>query len=80
MFTAAELQVIDRNYFTVRSSKMVRAMILEPGKHTEVRYICPKKIDELVDGSLHLERRPRRFRQHAEHLRLPCPVNLHSSH
>lgn len=29
---------------------MVRAMILEPGRHAEVRYICPKKIDELVDG------------------------------
>ena len=29
---------------------MVRAMILEPGKHAEVRYICPKKIDTLVDG------------------------------
>jgi hypothetical protein len=29
---------------------MVRAMILEPGKHAEVRFICPKKIDELVDG------------------------------
>ena len=29
---------------------MVRAMILEPGKHAEVRYICPKKIDALVDG------------------------------
>ena len=29
---------------------MVRAMILEPGKHAEVRFICPKKIAELVDG------------------------------
>jgi len=29
---------------------MVRAMILEPGREAEVRFICPKKIDELVDG------------------------------
>ena len=29
---------------------MVRAMILEPGRQAEVRFICPKKIDELVDG------------------------------
>lgn len=29
---------------------MVRAMILEPGCDAEVRFICPKKIDELVDG------------------------------
>ena len=29
---------------------MVRAMILEPGRDAEVRFICPKKIDELVDG------------------------------
>jgi hypothetical protein len=25
-------------------------MILEPGRQAEVRFICPKKIDELVDG------------------------------
>ena len=29
---------------------MVRAMVLEPGRQAEVRFICPKKIDELVDG------------------------------
>lgn len=29
---------------------MVRAMIMEPGKHAEVRFICPKKIGELVGG------------------------------
>jgi len=29
---------------------MVRAMILEPGRYAEVRYICPKKIGELVEG------------------------------
>ena len=29
---------------------MVRAMILEPAKHAEVRFICPKKIDALVEG------------------------------
>lgn len=29
---------------------MVRAMILEPGKHAEVRFICPKKIGEMLGG------------------------------
>lgn len=29
---------------------MVRAMILEPGRNAEVRFICPKKIAELVGG------------------------------
>ena len=29
---------------------MIRAMIMEPGKHAEVRFICPKKIGELVGG------------------------------
>lgn len=30
---------------------MVRAMILEPGRDAEVRFICPKKIGEMVKGS-----------------------------
>lgn len=29
---------------------MVRAMILEPGKHAEVRFICPKEIASILGG------------------------------
>lgn len=29
---------------------MVRAMILEPGKHAEVRHICPREIKSILGG------------------------------
>ena len=29
---------------------MVRAMILEPGRHAEVRFICPKEINSILGG------------------------------
>ena len=34
---------------------MVRVMILEPGKHAEVRFICPKKLDIMLGGAPEIE-------------------------